>query len=237
MEEDKKNDLRGENENFSIGAYSNAFFAKGNSEVYTLNGTLKSRRNPVSENYFPESLATPKDLRKIKQDSFLSEELTRCRKASIGYRYNKGRVPVSRTAKRLIDNFNSKVKDNVGFRSYKGPITFYFFEKFLMDEITKLNVNSSQIFVNPKPFSDCASKFRLAANKSPRKEKLILPKIDSGLKNGDNEYLELRHGGTRKFIKIPRTAANSNQEQISVTFTIKPKQNRKKNFADIEENW
>ena len=234
IEEEEQRTAAVENENFSIGAFSNAFLNKGNSEVFTLNGTLKSRRNPISENCFPESFATPKDLRKLEQDNFLGEELVRVREASARFRCNNGRVPISQTAKRLIDNFNTRVSTTVGFRCYKGPITFYFFEKFLMDELTKLNVNSSQIFVHPKPFSDCG-KTRLLGHKSPRKtdsRRLVLPRIDTRLKTR-NGYLELRHGETRKFIKIPQTTT-ANQDQISVTFTIKPK---RKNFAELNGNW
>ena len=39
----------------------------------------------------------------------------------------------------------------VGARTYTGPNSFYFFEKFLLDELTRLNISPSW---GQKPFSD-----------------------------------------------------------------------------------
>ena len=39
----------------------------------------------------------------------------------------------------------------MGARTYTGPNSFYFFEKFLLDELTRLNISPSW---GQKPFSD-----------------------------------------------------------------------------------
>ena len=226
----KKSDcsLVDENDEFSTEDYSTTLFNKGISEIYPLNN-FKSRKNPTTiVDKFSTSTqqinATSKELRKVKQENFLVGELIQAREAGNRFRHCQGRVTM--TAKRLIDNFNKKITTQVGCKTYTGPISFYFFEKFLMDELTKLNItlSSSQFFWNPKPsFSDSSKTRALSSLKSCSGGRLILPQLTSAVRSTpDTEYLEVRHGQERKLIKLPVNPANPEQS-ISVTFTIKPK--------------
>ena len=227
----KKSDcsLVDENDEFSMDEdYSTTLFNKGISEIYPLNN-FKSRKNPstIVDKYGTNTQhinATSKELRKVKQENFLVGELIQAREAGNRFRHSQGRVTV--TAKRLIDNFNKKITTQVGCKTYTGPISFYFFEKFLMDELTKLNItlSSSHFFWNPKPsFSDSGKTRALSSIKSCSGGRLILPKLSSAvLSSPDTEYLEVRHGRERKLIKLPVNQANP-EKGISVTFTIKPK--------------
>ena len=238
LQEVKKNNSSQfiETDTFSIGDFSNAFHHKGNSDDYTLNGTLRLTRKAERkiDLYCTNNPATSKELRKLKQESFLVEELNQAREAGARYRQNRGRVTVS--VKRLIDNFNKKITSKVGYKTYSGPISFFFFEKFLMDELTKLNISTSNshIFWNSKPFSDCG-KTLMSSKKSSLKpeQKLILPKINTGISSeSDTDYLEVRHGKVSKFIKLP---SHNPEKQVSVTFTIKPK---KRNYPSGNmSNW
>ena len=221
-----------ENDEFSIEDFSTTLFNKGISEIYPLN-SFRARKNPTTivDKYSTSTQhqhinATSKELRKVKQENFLVGELIQAREAGNRFRHCQGRVTV--TAKRLIDNFNKKITTQVGCKTYTGPISFYFFEKFLMDELTKLNItlSSSNFFWNPKPsFSDSGKTRELSSLKSCSGAggRLILPKLHSALRSTpDTEYLEVRHGRERKMIKLPVNPANPEQG-ISVTFTIKPK--------------
>ena len=190
---------------------------------------FKSRKNPstIVDKYVTNTQhinATSKELRKVKQENFLVGELIQAREAGNRFRHCQGRVTV--TAKRLIDNFNKKITTQVGCKTYTGPISFYFFEKFLMDELTKLNItlSSSHFFWNPKTsFSESGKTRALSSIKSCSGGRLILPKLSSAvLSSPDTEYLEVRHGRERKLIKLPVNPANP-EKGISVTFTIKPK--------------
>ena len=226
----KKSDcsLVDENDEFSIDDYSTTFFNKGISEIYPQNH-FKSRKNPTAivDKYCTSTQhinATSKELRKVKQENFLVGELIQAREAGNRFRRCQGRVTV--TAKRLIDNFNKKITTQVGCKTYTGPISFYFFEKFLMDELTKLNItlSSSHFFRSPKPsYSDSSKTQALSSLQSCSGGRLILPKLTSAVRSSpDTEYLEVRHGRERKLIKLPVNPANPEQG-ISVTFTIKPK--------------
>ena len=110
-------------------------------------------------------------------------------------RNNFGRVPVS--VKRLIQSFNKKVPSYIGCKSYMGPNSFFFFEKFLMDELTKLNIYSNNSFTSwktPYPSDSSKTMFSHRSSKRPIK-KSFLPKINTGVNSmsmSDREYLEVR---------------------------------------------
>ena len=110
-------------------------------------------------------------------------------------RNNFGRVPVS--VKRLIQTFNKKVPSYIGCKSYMGPNSFFFFEKFLMDELTKLNIYSNNSFTSwktPYPSDSSKTMFSHRSSKRPIK-KYFLPKINTGVNSmsmSDREYLEVR---------------------------------------------
>ena len=221
LQKAKKNDcsLVNENDEFSIEDNSTTLFNKGISEIYPLNNFILRKKSKVVEKYCTTAHinATSKELRKVKQSCLLAGELSQVREA--GTRFRLGRGGVSLTAKRLIDNFNKKMTTQVGCKTYTGPISFYFFEKFLMDELTKLNVtqSSSNFFWNPKPFSDCG---KTVVGSLQSERRLVLPGLAS-TGSPDTEYLEVRHGQRRRMIKLP--SQGDPEQNISVTFTIKPR--------------
>ena len=103
------------------------------------------------------------------------------------------------SVKRLIQTFNKKVPSYIGCKSYVGPNSFFFFEKFLMDELTKLNISSSNSFISWKtPYPSDSSKTMFSQSQKSSKrpiKKSFLPKINTGVNSmsmSDREYLEVK---------------------------------------------
>ena len=141
------------------------------------------------------------------------------------------------SVKRLIDNFNRKIMTQIGIKSYNGPISFFFFEKYLMDELTKLNISSaSQSIASSltQKYSgySFSNNFFSSKTSTKRSEKLILPHIPTAAKDVGSrmthDFLEVRHGQSSRFIRLP--SQTTTNQQISVTFAIKPK---RRNFTNI----
>ena len=77
-----------ENQTYSIDDFSNTFANKGNSEIYKPNGMLRLPKNLQDDPIFGigKIKATTKELRKLKQENFLVEELFQAREAGEMFR-------------------------------------------------------------------------------------------------------------------------------------------------------
>ena len=191
---------------FTIGEYSGNFETKDNSEIYKLNGTLKFPKTTTTSTSIINSECltkrSSKELRKLRQENFYLDELKILRESLKDLKPLNCNLAL--IVKRIIDNFNKKVVHYVGCRTYTGPISPSFYEKHLLDELCKLYSVSHP--------SD------LCLGGEVGRSKLVLPHITSA----PDQVLEVRHGRVSKLIKLPQNNSQSEQ-QISVTFTIKPK--------------
>ena len=238
---------RGQSSEFaplSVRDCSGNFGSKDISEIYKLNGTLKF---PKTSSVNTERLAklSSKELRRLRQEKFyldelgiLRDNLTRLKTINC----NLGLI-----VKRIIDNFNKKILDYVGCRTYTGPISATYYEKYLLCELCKLCSVSHpadlylQTEVEHISYSNIANRSRTSrlsrSNNSQKsytdsstERRLVLPHISnphtgpssSSSSSTSDRILEVRHGGVRKQIKLPQYNSQSEQK-ISVSFKISPK--------------
>ena len=114
---------------------SGNFESKDISEIYKLSGTLKLPKTS-SVNTERHGKLSSKELRRLRQEKFYLDELGILR--SHLTRLKSINCNLGLIVKRIIDNFNRKILHYVGCRTYTGPISATYYEKYLLSELCKL---------------------------------------------------------------------------------------------------
>ena len=187
------------------------------SEIYDLDGTLNLPRNTAITNREGRTKLSSKELRKLKQEKFYLDQLEILRDAQRRLKLSTGcnMAPITR---RIIDNFNQAVVGLVGCRTYTGPVSQTQYEAHLVGELCKLR---SVCHVS---YCELGEVRRTRPGQQAGPHKLILPDIlNKSLTAGSGELVEVRGGGVRQVIRLPR---NKSEQQISFTFTIPSLQSR-----------
>ena len=202
---------------FSVRDFSGNFENnKDISEIYKLNGTLKFPKNASITNREGLTKLSSKELRKLRQEKFYLDELEILRETR--RRLKSRNCNVAPITRRVIDNFNKKIIHYVGCRTYTGPISQTSYEKHLVTELCKL-----QSVGQPSHLGKVAR--TNTSHHSEDKRLLVLPRIIERTTPASDGVLELRHEGVSKLVRLPQNNSQSDQ-QISVTFTIKPRLRR-----------
>ena len=239
---------RGQSSEFtklSVPDCSGNFESKDISEIYKLNGTLKF---PKTSSVNTGKLSS-KELRRLRQEKFYLDELGILRDKLA--RLKSTNCNLGLIVKRIIDNFNKKVLNYVGCRTYTGPISATYYEKYLLSELCKLcsvshpgdlyletevqhlsyynigNITRTRTRTSGLSRSNNSQE---SCRGSSSDRRLVLPQIinkhpepsSSSSTTTSDRNLEVRHGGVSKQIKLPQYNSQSEQ-QISVSFKIKPK--------------
>ena len=230
---------------------SGNFEDKDISETYKLNGILKFPKTLSVNTVNTDRLAkvSSKGLRRLRQEKFYLDELGILRDKLA--RLKSTNCNLGLIVKRIIDNFNKKVLNYVGCRTYTGPISATYYEKYLLSELCKLcsvshpgdlyletevqhlsyynigNITRTRTRTSGLSRSNNSQESCRASSSDRR---LVLPQIinkhpepsSSSSTTTSDRILEVRHGGVSKQIKLPQYNSQSEQ-QISVSFKIKPK--------------